>query len=248
MDWLEEMHEVYGQAGLRVVGVHTPEFSFAADREYVQWRVKRRRMKIPVLVDSEKQNWEAFANRAWPSYWLVSGDGYVVGEWVGEGKERAIEEAVRALLRYRGDLWALNRVELMDLSCLPTTEWYAGFRAWENGQIVDAPPVIEEEALFLGGEPSDSGYALIGRWKADKESWVAASPGARILVQPQRARLGVVAGYGKLAWSSVLSPREEMVIDRPQFMDLGLVLPGEVITLELEPHRTRIYSLVQSFG
>ena len=60
--------------------------------------------------------------------------------------------------------------------------------------------------------------------------------------------MGIVAGFGTLAWSAALQNREEVVIDRPQFFDLGRVVPGEVITLELEPQKTRLYSIVQSLG
>lgn len=247
LPWVAELHELYRSRGLRIIGVHTPEFSFAAEEAYVRWRVKQLRLPFPVLIDSQRKNWENFANRYWPSYWLIDAKGYVTGEWIGEGREREIEETVRALIEAESDVLAIDRVSLVEPSCLATIEWFGGFRGWENGQVANAPEVTEEEVYLAGGEPNGEGYALSGRWQADRESWIARSALARLSIRPSLKKLGVVAGGGKLAWTAALQPREEIIAERPQFIDLGSVVPGDLITLELEPHKTRLYSIVESF-
>jgi len=247
LPWVAEMHDLYRPRGLRLVGVHTPEFSFAAEATYARWRVRQLKLPFSILIDSQRKNRVNFANRYWPSYWLIDAKGYVAGEWVGEGREREIETAVRELIHAGSDPLAVDRVSLPHPSCLTTMEWYGGFRGWENGQVVNAPQVTEEEVLFAGGEPNSDGYALTGRWQADRESWIARSALARLSIRPSLKKLGVVAGGGKLAWTAALQPREEIIVERPQFINLGSVVPGDLTTLELEPDKTRLYSIVESF-
>jgi thioredoxin family protein len=50
-------------------------------------------------VDSNREIWKAFANRCWPSKYLLDKEGYLrFGHW-GEGEYQATEEAIQELLR-----------------------------------------------------------------------------------------------------------------------------------------------------
>jgi thiol-disulfide isomerase/thioredoxin len=97
-DW----HERYREAGLAVLGVHTPEFPFARDPLHVQAAVGRLGIRWPVALDNDQAIWTAFANHAWPTIYLIDADGYIRLRHVGEGGYTPIEEAVRALLAETG--------------------------------------------------------------------------------------------------------------------------------------------------
>ena len=56
----------YKDAGLTVVGVHTPEFGFESDIDNVVAQTRNLGVEYPVAVDSEYRVWGAFANRFGP--------------------------------------------------------------------------------------------------------------------------------------------------------------------------------------
>ncbi|MDQ4077742.1 MAG: redoxin domain-containing protein, partial [Chloroflexota bacterium] len=71
LPYLIEWHERYAPLGLTIVGIHTPEFAFAQEREAVEAAVDRLGIPYPVLLDNEQANWSAFANRTWPTKYLI---------------------------------------------------------------------------------------------------------------------------------------------------------------------------------
>jgi thiol-disulfide isomerase/thioredoxin len=58
--YLRLWNRLYGPLGLVVIGVHTPEFTFAKDPQRVAQAVKRLGLKFPVAVDSDRRIWKAF--------------------------------------------------------------------------------------------------------------------------------------------------------------------------------------------
>jgi thiol-disulfide isomerase/thioredoxin len=104
--YLAEWHRRYRDYGLVIIGVHTPEFSFARNPETVDGAIHRLSIPYPVVTDNEYLVWGAFANREWPSKYLIDRDGYIRHTHVGEGDYIAIEHAIQALLveaGYHGD-------------------------------------------------------------------------------------------------------------------------------------------------
>src|SRR5687767_4416837 len=71
LPYLIEWHERYSDLGLRIVGVHMPEFGFAREPSMVQAAVARLGIPYPVILDNEQQNWSAYATRAWPTKHLI---------------------------------------------------------------------------------------------------------------------------------------------------------------------------------
>ncbi len=52
----------YKDAGLVVIGVHSPEFGFEKDRANVKKAVSDLRVGFPVAIDSDRSIWSAFRN------------------------------------------------------------------------------------------------------------------------------------------------------------------------------------------
>jgi thiol-disulfide isomerase/thioredoxin len=67
----------YKSAGLVVIGVHTPEFSFEKERVNVENMTRTLTIDYPVAVDSNHSIWHAFHNGAWPAQYLVDGKGQI---------------------------------------------------------------------------------------------------------------------------------------------------------------------------
>src|SRR5436190_6071715 len=63
--------EKYRDAGLIVIGAHTPEFSFEHDLANVQRALRDMRVTYPIAVDNESAIWRGFGNQYWPALYLI---------------------------------------------------------------------------------------------------------------------------------------------------------------------------------
>jgi thiol-disulfide isomerase/thioredoxin len=63
----------YKDAGLMVIGVHTPEFSFEKNRANVEQAVLSLNVTHPVPMDNDYKIWQAFNNEYWPADYLIDG-------------------------------------------------------------------------------------------------------------------------------------------------------------------------------
>ena len=76
----------YKDAGLVVIGVHTPEFSFEKERVNVENAVRELKVAYPVAIDSNDRIWQAFNNEYWPAQYLIDGKGRIRYHHFGEGE------------------------------------------------------------------------------------------------------------------------------------------------------------------
>lgn len=79
---------------LVTVGVHSPKFAHEADADALAAAVERYDVHHPVLDDPELLTWRAYAARAWPTLVVVDPEGYVVGQFSGEGHAHALDRLV----------------------------------------------------------------------------------------------------------------------------------------------------------
>ena len=101
LPYLNAWQEKYGDQGLTIVGVHTPEFAFEQLRENVQAAVNKYQIKYPVVLDNEYATWKAYGNRYWPRKYLIDLDGYIVYDHIGEGAYEETEQQIQMLLQER---------------------------------------------------------------------------------------------------------------------------------------------------
>src|SRR6202162_2233785 len=64
----------YKDAGLVVIGVHTPEFAFEKERANVESAARDLQVTYPVPIDSNYRIWQAFNNEYWPADYLIDGN------------------------------------------------------------------------------------------------------------------------------------------------------------------------------
>jgi hypothetical protein len=98
LPYMKAWHERYADAGLAVIGVHSPGYSFGRDAETVARAVERLGLTYPVALDSDFEVWRAFSVRGWPARYLFDRRGLLrwfhFGEGDYEGTERAIHETL----------------------------------------------------------------------------------------------------------------------------------------------------------
>ena len=92
----------YQTAGLAVIGVHTPEFSFEKERPNVERAVRDLSVTYPVVMDSNYRIWQTFSNEYWPAFYLIDRKGVIRDHYFGEGKYAEAERAIQQLLKEDG--------------------------------------------------------------------------------------------------------------------------------------------------
>jgi hypothetical protein len=98
LPYLREWHARYADAGLRVIGVHSPGYSFGRDPEVVARAVERLEVDYPVLLDPDLGVWQTYGNRGWPGRYLFDRRGLLRFVHYGEGDYRETELAIHEVL------------------------------------------------------------------------------------------------------------------------------------------------------
>ena len=92
----------YKSAGLVVIGVHTPEFSFEKERPNVESAVRDYNVTYPVVMDSDYAIWQALNNEYWPADYLIDAKGRIRYHQFGEGNYAESERMIQKLLKESG--------------------------------------------------------------------------------------------------------------------------------------------------
>lgn len=103
LPYLIEWNRRYAGSGLRVLGIQSPRFEFAADPDTVAAGLERLGVDYPVLVDRRKALWESYGCEGWPSLFLWGQGGILRWFHFGEGDYRATEEAIQESLGPAGE-------------------------------------------------------------------------------------------------------------------------------------------------
>ena len=109
LPFLVEWQAKYGDRGLTIIGVHSPEFEFEKVRANVEQAIEQYGIEYVVAQDNDFRTWRAFNNRYWPAKYLIAPDMSVRYQHFGEGDYLETERAIRELLEEAG--WDLSGVE-----------------------------------------------------------------------------------------------------------------------------------------
>lgn len=178
----------YREAGLRLVGIHTPEFDFARNPALVRAACGRLGVTWPVALDPDQEIWTSLANAVWPTTYLIDPDGYLRFRHPGEGGYREIEAAVRALLVEAGASPTALPPEsdpppdLTGAACFPATPELQSESLGNGLATVDHEPTD----LVLPDHAPEGAFYLGGSWGLANRGWTLAS-GAGEIVLPFQA-------------------------------------------------------------
>lgn len=90
--------KAYRDAGLQVIGIHSPEYAFEKDASNVAAGARDFGIDYPVALDNDLSTWTAYRNRYWPAHYLIDASGTVRHISFGEGNDAATEKMIRELL------------------------------------------------------------------------------------------------------------------------------------------------------
>jgi thiol-disulfide isomerase/thioredoxin len=98
LPYVVQWHQKYADQGLKVIGVHTPEFSFERDKDNIQKALNQHQITYAVPVDNDYKTWGAYGNNYWPHLYLADRQGILRYDHVGEGAYDQTEQTIRQLL------------------------------------------------------------------------------------------------------------------------------------------------------
>ncbi|MGI8586088.1 MAG: cytochrome c biogenesis protein/redoxin [Chloroflexia bacterium] len=96
--YVKDWYARYKDAGLVVLGIHTPELSFEKDINNVRNAVRDQGVAFPVAFDPKYATWSAYHNNYWPASYFVDKQGQIRYTHFGEGDYEGSEQVIRQLL------------------------------------------------------------------------------------------------------------------------------------------------------
>jgi thiol-disulfide isomerase/thioredoxin len=193
----------YGDAGLTIVGVHTPEFGFEHDIANVVKQSAAIGVEYPIAVDSDYGVWRTFDNHFWPALYLADHEGRLRFHHFGEGEYAMAEMAIQQLLLEAGatdldqglvDVDPKGLEVAADWSTLRSPETYTGYlqasgfasdevAAYDQARDYEAP-----RSLALNN------WALGGNWTVARHAAIVNAPDGRIAFQFGARDVNLVMG------------------------------------------------------
>lgn len=97
----QELYERYGDRGLEIVGIHSPEFKYEEDVNNIIEAMKDLGVTWPVVLDRRRRTfweWQTGGRAYWPRTYVLDPLGRVRFDHIGEGKYRELEQTVAFLI------------------------------------------------------------------------------------------------------------------------------------------------------
>jgi thiol-disulfide isomerase/thioredoxin len=196
---LEAWDARYRNAGLAIVGIHTPEFAFEHDLGNVRGATERLGIHYAVGIDNDFGTWNAYENQYWPAEYLIDARGRLRGAHFGEGRYEETEQEIRTLLAAAGRKLP-PRIAVADTtpSGLVTPETYLGY----GHQLQTYVGSDVRPDRFSRYTPAtvlpQSAVAYAGLWNVGREHMVSGLGGAIRLHFQARDVYIVLGGKGNV--------------------------------------------------
>ncbi|HEY6805668.1 MAG TPA: peptide-methionine (R)-S-oxide reductase MsrB [Pyrinomonadaceae bacterium] len=95
---VKSWNERYGNKGLTIVGVHSPELDEEYNVDNVRREVASLGIRYPVVTDNAYATWSAYKVDAWPTIFILDKTGQIRWSHVGEGAYDEAEQTIKKLL------------------------------------------------------------------------------------------------------------------------------------------------------
>jgi thiol-disulfide isomerase/thioredoxin len=193
----------YAEAGLTVVGVHTPEFGFERDLDNIVTQTRDFGVEYPVAIDSDYGVWRAFDNHFWPALYLADARGRIRFHHFGEGEYAMTEMVIQQLLIDAGaegvdqDLVTVEPRGLevaADWRTLRSPETYTGYGQSTGFASVDVAAFDKPHVYTARKRLPLNYWDLSGTWTVARHAAVLNEPGGRIAFQFHARDLNLVMG------------------------------------------------------
>jgi cytochrome c biogenesis protein CcdA/thiol-disulfide isomerase/thioredoxin len=196
----------YKDAGLVVIGVHTPEFAFEKERSNVEQAVRDLKITYPVAIDSNYKIWQAFHNEYWPAHYFIDGKGRIRHHQFGEGEYDESERVIQELLKENGvksladgalNVTATGAEAAPDSRNTGSPETYIGYKRAQH--FASAQLFAQDTRMAYTPQPrlTLNQWALGGSWTVGPESAVLDSAPGKLVFRFHARDLHLVLGPTK---------------------------------------------------
>jgi thiol-disulfide isomerase/thioredoxin len=180
LPYIKSWAEKYKDAGLIVIGVHSPEFAFEKERANVENAVRELKIIFPVLIDSNHRIWQAFKNEYWPADYFIDAKGRIRYRHFGEGEYDKSERVIQQLLRENGAAGldtssvriSADGAEAPPSDDVRSPETYVGYARAEKFASPGGFSRDSVRIYSVPARPSVNQWGLGGSWNVGAESAV----------------------------------------------------------------------------
>jgi cytochrome c biogenesis protein CcdA/thiol-disulfide isomerase/thioredoxin len=199
--------ETYRDAGLQVIGIHSPEYAFEKEAANVAAGIDDFGIEYPVALDNKLSTWTNYRNRYWPAHYLIDAEGTVRHISFGEGNYEATEKMIRELLQDADPTIALPGTTAVEDETpetgSTTRETFLGSAKDVNYGGGDRYGAGTRTFTLPDDQPADS-FALEGTWEI-----------ATQYATPVDSRASVALSYRAAEVRMVLAGTGEIVVRTP---------------------------------
>jgi thiol-disulfide isomerase/thioredoxin len=205
MPYVKSWAAKYNDAGLVVIGVHTPEFSFEHERPNIEWATRTFNIGFPVAIDSDYNIWQAFHNEAWPAQYIVNGKGEIRYRHYGEGEYVEMERVIQRLLKENGaanvaeDIVSVSGVgaEAAPSNDQRTPETYVGYRQAKNFASREKMARDSRRTYTAPTSLSLNEWGLVGSWNVGPEAAVLQAAPGKVVFRFHARDLNIILAPAK---------------------------------------------------
>ena len=194
--------KAYRDAGLQVIGIHSPEYAFEKDSGNVAAAAADFGITYPVALDNSLATWTNYRNRYWPAHYLIDAEGVVRHIAFGEGNYAATEKLIRELLQDANPGAQLPKAtEVADETPTFGSTTRETFLGWSKVVNFAGPGKYgsgQREFTLPEAQAADS-FALGGTWQVETQfaTPVGESASIRLAFHASQVRI-VLAGEGEV--------------------------------------------------
>lgn len=255
LPYLTMWHDKYGDKGLVIIGVHSPEFDFEKDLENVKKAVAKYSIKYPVALDNDHSTWRAFGNNYWPHKYLIDINGRIRYDHIGEGGYDRTEMAIRELLKERAEKMD-EKVAVPESVSLPkgavgvnftsiaTPEIYFGYTFARvnlgNEEGFRPEAVVSYKAPQPYDEIAPNTAYVGGQWRNNADNLELVSDEGRIALSYTARAVNIVASPGQQSSLLQVLVDEKLVNSTNMGSDIKVTKADATVTVDEQ----RLYNLV----
>ena len=218
LPYLNAWNEKYSNNGLKIIGVHAPEFDFEKEYDNVKMAVDKYGIKYAVVQDNDMKTWRAYGNRYWPRKYLLDIDGFIVYDHIGEGSYQETEKKIQELLQERDAVLGLDAeipkdtvdIQQKASSGIITPEIYFSYGNSKdqlgNNEGYDPETIV---GYSLPALQQKNKFYLEGRWQNNKDSMDLVDQAGKVKIIFTAKEVNLVAGADSLTEITILLDGKE---------------------------------------
>ena len=181
LPYITAWNEKYGDEGLLIIGIHSPEFEFEKDKDNVEIAIEKHGITYPVVMDNDWETWNAFENRYWPRKYVADHEGYIRYDHIGEGAYKETEKLIQELLKERSyslglqvaSAESLVEIEEFQHTSFRTPELYFGYKFAQGRNQLGSSEGFNQNQITAYSQPEKlelHKFYPIGEWVNQKDS------------------------------------------------------------------------------